>query len=82
MWRLNPVGAKMVKHPREWAWSSYRGTAGQASIRTCLTIEEVLSHFGARRNTAQEKYREYVSEGIGQPTNLGRTSEAQSLLGD
>ena len=77
---LNPVGAKMVKHPREWAWSSYRGTAGQASIHPCLAIEEVLSHFGARRNTAQEKYREYVSEGIGQPT-IWENLEAQSLLG-
>ena len=77
---LNPVGAKMVKHPREWAWSSYRGTAGQASIHPCLAIEEVLSHFGARRNTAQEKYREYVSEGIGQST-IWENLEAQSLLG-
>jgi hypothetical protein len=77
---LNPVRAKMVKRPREWAWSSYRGTAGQASTHPCLTIEEVLGHFGERRRVAQEKYREYVSEGIGQPT-IWENLEAQSLLG-
>jgi putative transposase len=27
---LNPVRAKAVKHPREWAWSSYRATGGLA----------------------------------------------------
>jgi REP-associated tyrosine transposase len=59
---------------------SYRGTAGQASTHPCLTINEVLSHFGERRSAAQEKYREYVSEGIGQVT-IWENLEAQSLLG-
>jgi len=77
---LNPVRAKAVKHPREWAWSSYRATAGQAAIPTCVTAEELLSHFGQRRIGAQEKYREYVSEGIGRAT-IWEDLEAQSLLG-
>jgi putative transposase len=77
---LNPVRAKAVKHPREWAWSSYRATAGQAAIPTCVTAEELLSHFGQRRIGAQEKYREYVSEGIGRST-IWEDLEAQSLLG-
>jgi putative transposase len=77
---LNPVRAKAVKHPREWAWSSYRATAGQSAIPSCLTVEEVLSHFGQRRSTGQEKYREYVSEGIGGAT-IWKDLEAQSLLG-
>jgi len=25
---LNPVRAKLVRHPRAWRWSSYRATAG------------------------------------------------------
>jgi REP-associated tyrosine transposase len=77
---LNPVRAKVVKHPREWVWSSYRATAGQSAIPSCLTVEEVLSHFGPRRGAAQEKYREYVSEGIGRAT-IWEDLEAQSLLG-
>jgi hypothetical protein len=77
---LNPVRAKAVKHPREWVWSSYRATAGQAAISRCLTLDEVLSHFGQRRSAAQEKYREYVSDGIGLPT-IWENLEAHSLLG-
>ena len=56
---LNPVRAKAVKHPRQWPWSSYRATGGQTPPPRCLTVDEVLSHFGQRRGLAQEKYREY-----------------------
>ncbi len=77
---LNPVRAKTVKHPREWTWSSYRATAGQASKLSWLTVDEILGHFGQRRGPAQEKYRKYVSEGIGAKT-IWENLEAQSLLG-
>lgn len=77
---LNPVRAKAIKHPREWAWSSYRATAGQCAIPRSLTVEELLSHFAQRRSTAQEKYREYVSEGIG-GAPIWENLKAQSLLG-
>ena len=40
----------------------------------------MLSHFGQRRSAAQEKYREYVSDGIGKAT-IWENLEAQSLLG-
>jgi putative transposase len=77
---LNPVRAKAMRQPREWPWSSYRATAGQAPTPRCLTVDEVLSHFGQRRGTAQQKYRQYVSEGIdGAP--IWENLEAQSLLG-
>jgi len=77
---LNPVRAKAVKHPREWAWSSYRATGGLAAVPRCLTVEEILSHFGQRRGPAQAKYREYVREGLGNAT-IWENLEAQSLLG-
>jgi hypothetical protein len=70
----------MVRHPREWVWSSYRSTAGQAPVPACLTVEEVLGQFGERRGSCQEKYREYVKEGLDQPT-IWEGLEAQSLLG-
>lgn len=76
---LNPVRAKAVKHPREWPWSSYRATGGVGPVVRCLTVDELLSHFGQRRGPAQEKYREYVGEGIGR--TLWENLEAQSLLG-
>ncbi len=77
---LNPVRAKAVKQPREWAWSSYRATGGLAAVPRCLKVEEILSRFGQRRGPAQEKYREYVGEGIAGAT-IWENLEAQSLLG-
>jgi REP-associated tyrosine transposase len=77
---LNPVRAKTVKHPIEWTWSSYRATGGKSPILSCLKVDDILSHFGQRRGMAQEKYREYVREGIG-VTSLWENLEAQSLLG-
>jgi REP element-mobilizing transposase RayT len=77
---LNPVRAKAVKHPREWPWSSYRATGGQSPTPRGLTVDEVLSHFGQRRGPAQEKYREYVGEGIA-GTTIWENVAAQSLLG-
>src|SRR5678810_1257204 len=57
---LNPVRAKLVKHPGQWVWSSYRATAGQSSISLCLTVDEILGHFGQRQGASQKKYRNYV----------------------
>ncbi len=36
---LNPVKAGLVKHPREWQWSSYRSTAGEIEKPSFLTID-------------------------------------------
>jgi hypothetical protein len=77
---LNPVRAKAVDHPRLWAWSSYRATGGLASIPRCLTVDEILNHFGQRRSPAQQKYRHYVAQGISGAT-IWENLEAQSLLG-
>ena len=77
---LNPVRAKAVEHPRLWAWSSYRATGGQATASRCLTVEEILIHFGQKRGPAQEKYRQYVAQGISGAT-IWENLEAQSLLG-
>ena len=60
---LNPVRARTIKHPRLYKWSSYRATAGMAQAHPCLTPDEILSHFGQRKLSAQEKYRDFVQEG-------------------
>ena len=46
----------------------------------CLTVGEILSHFGQRRANALEKYCEFVQAGIGNPS-IWDDLEAQSLLG-
>jgi putative transposase len=77
---LNPIRVKAVKHPREWAWSSYRATGGIAPVPRYLTVDEILTYFGQKRAPAQNKYRNYVKEGITAAT-IWENLEARSLLG-
>jgi len=64
---LNPVRAKIVPHPRQWAWSSYRATVGEAKSPAWLTTDWILHQFGQRVGPAQECYRTFVAEGRGGP---------------
>ena len=77
---LNPVRANTVRHPRQWKWSSYSATAGIVQPRGCLTVDEILSHFGQRKAIAHEKYCEFVQAGIASPS-IWENLKAQSLLG-
>jgi putative transposase len=77
---LNPVRAKTIKHPRLYHWSSYGATAGTAQAHPCLTADEILSHFGQRKLVAQEKYRDFVKNGI-ESQSIWEELQAQSLLG-
>ena len=64
---LNPVRAKLVSHPRQWAWSSYRATVGETKAPAWLTIDWILGQFGTRTGPAQDRYRAFVAEGRGGP---------------
>ena len=63
---LNPVRAQMVKHARQWGWSSYRATAGEIASPDFLTTEWLLAQFHDRRDRACLAYRRFVAEGIGE----------------
>jgi len=76
---LNPVRAKMVRSAREWPWSSYRATAGQCEVPEFLTVDWILSQFGANLATATSAYRRFVSHGRG--VNVWEELRAGSLLG-
>ncbi len=78
---LNPVRAKAaVDHLRLWTWSSYRATGGLAAIPRCLTVSEILDHFGRRRGPVQEKYRNHVKEGMQGLYKLESTRHAPTPL--
>ncbi|MFQ6117679.1 MAG: transposase [Candidatus Bipolaricaulia bacterium] len=62
---LNPVRAKLVRHPRQWHWSSYRATAGEVHPPEFLTVDWILAQFGRDRKRAQAAYRRFVAEGRG-----------------
>jgi putative transposase len=61
---LNPVRARMVRRPENWAWSSYRATAGQVAAPAWLDADWVLGQLGGRNPVAA--YERFVKEGIGQ----------------
>jgi hypothetical protein len=61
---LNPVRAGMVKTPGDWSWSSYRASVGLEPVAPWLAVDGVLSFFAKRRSLAQQRYTQFVSEGI------------------
>ena len=62
---LNPVRAKMVRAAKDWKWSSYRATSGQADPPEFLAVDWLLSQFGKNRAEAADAYRRFVGEGKG-----------------
>ncbi len=65
---LNPVRAGMVRSAKDWRWSSYRSTVGVSECPSWLNVDWLLSAFSKRKSTAIEKYRQFVSNGKGQPS--------------
>ena len=61
---LNPVRAGMVKKPENWAWSSYRASMGLEPAPAWLAEDGVLAMFAKRRSLAQQRYAQFVAEGV------------------
>lgn len=61
---LNPVRADLCREPAEWRWSSYRATLALASTPAFLTVDWVLSQFGADPESARASFRGFVGEAI------------------
>ena len=78
---LNPVRARMVRHPSEWLWSSYGATMGVVDAPKWLQFQAILEHFGDDLETARRSYAEYVVAGIGGRSPLADVSH-QLVLGD
>ena len=61
---LNPVRADMVKKSADWRWSSYRASVGLEPVAPWLEVDGLLAQFAKRRSLAQERYAQFVAEGI------------------
>ena len=57
----------MVKHTRQWPWSSYHAMVGSAPRPAWLHTDWLLGQFGARRARQIERYVEFVQEGVRGP---------------
>jgi putative transposase len=58
-----PVRVKGKATAQSWKWSSYRATAGPASVPEFLSTDWILEQFGRSRSRAQQRYREFVRDG-------------------
>jgi REP element-mobilizing transposase RayT len=72
---LNPVRAGLVAEPGEWPWSSYCATAGLDGCPPWLERGWLLNAFTSQQGQAQQRYRQFVAEGV------GRSSPWEDLRG-
>ena len=61
---LNPVRARLVQRPEDWAWSSYAGYHRPARRLEWVCTERVLAEFGGDTAAGRGAYRQYVAEGL------------------
>ncbi|MFW2439887.1 MAG: REP-associated tyrosine transposase [Arenicellales bacterium] len=61
---LNPVRAGMVGTASDWAWSSYRATAGLYAMPDWLLANYLLSQFSNRRKESLKRYTQFVEGGV------------------
>ena len=66
----NPGEAKMVEHPSQWPWSSFRATRGMDPKPPFLNTDFLLSRFSTSRKKARTIYEEFVLAGIGMESPL------------
>lgn len=78
---LNPVRAGMVEKPDDWAWSSYRASMGLEPAPSWLAGDGLLAMFAKRRSLAQQRYEQFVSEGIKMDSPWANL-KGQVFLGD
>lgn len=65
---LNPVRAEMVRSARDWPWSSYCATVGEAAIFNGLTVDWILSEFHSDKAQAISAFEAFVAQGTNQPS--------------
>jgi REP-associated tyrosine transposase len=78
---LNPVRAKIVSLPEDYAWSSHRATAGLRAAPSWLAVDRTLSCFAPEPTIARTWYTRFVDEGIGIERSPWRDVVGQIYLG-
>jgi REP element-mobilizing transposase RayT len=77
---LNPVRANLVRKPERWKWSNFAATCGLISAPDFLDTITTLTKFSKTKTKAQQKYHEFVLNGVGEPSPFIEIS-ANSILG-
>jgi len=63
---LNPVRAKMVDAPEDYAWSSYNYYIGKQKSPSWLNRDLILGYFGFKVAAARKQYQSFVETLVGQ----------------
>jgi putative transposase len=80
---LNPVRAKLVEHPADWQWSSYRTTAGIAPNPGFLHPDPILRQFGTDQLTQRQRYVQHVlANSAEEEERAERLRSKERILGD
>ena len=77
---LNPVRARMVDRPEQYAWSSYSGYHRADRVVPWLTYDRVLGEFTQDGKQARMAYRKFVRAGIKDPPKAPWTEAAHSVI--
>jgi REP element-mobilizing transposase RayT len=77
---LNAVRARMVAHPGDYAWSSYRAHAGTDTPPTWLSMEW-MSELDLGRGRARETWRDFVAAQLESTESLWNGLAGQIYLG-
>jgi len=80
---LNPVRAGLVRFPEDYEWSSHNAYLGTEYF-VWLTRDAALSRFGDTTSRAEERYAEFVLDGIGElyRPEFHRGSDDTRVLGE
>ncbi|MDF1527125.1 MAG: transposase [bacterium] len=76
----NPVEAKIVQHPSDGPYSSFRATRGLEKPPAYLETDFLLGHFSSSRKKAHNMYEEFVLAGIGMESPL-KEAKNQIFIG-
>ena len=79
---LNPVRAQLVDRPGDWPWSSYRLMTEATPSPAWLDTQWLLARFAPDKADAINRYREFVTAGIGSSTRPLAQVRHQLILGD
>ncbi|MEW6356217.1 MAG: transposase [Planctomycetota bacterium] len=64
---LNPVRAEIAKRPDEYEWASYRRYA-RGDTDDLVTPHDLYKNLGKQDRKRERVYREFVEQGMGQPS--------------
>lgn len=78
---LNPVRARLVEHPKDWAWSSYRATIGQIPCPSFVAVGSTLRLFDDDVANGRSRFMQFVTAESDDENLVERIRSNDRILG-